>query len=55
MIFNPPTLTIDSVGKLSNVPDILVADVMQPLLWQTQNMLKLRNVVLLPHKIFQDN
>ena len=29
MIFNPPTLTIDSVGKLSNVPDILVSDVMQ--------------------------
>ena len=29
MIFNPPTLTIDSVGKLSNVPDVLVADVMQ--------------------------
>ena len=29
MIFNPPTLTIDAVGKLSNVPDILVADVMQ--------------------------
>jgi superfamily II DNA or RNA helicase len=29
MIFNPPTLTIDSVGKLSNVPESLVADVMQ--------------------------
>lgn len=29
MIFNPPTLTIDSVGKLSNIPDDLVADVMQ--------------------------
>ncbi len=29
MLFNPPTLTIDSVGKLSNVPDDLVADVMQ--------------------------
>ena len=29
MIFNPPTLTIDAVGKLSNIPDVLVADVMQ--------------------------
>lgn len=28
MIFNPPMLTIDSVGKLSNVPACLIIDVM---------------------------